>query len=509
MNRSPRAAWIVVLFALACREQLPPRSRPAPLPPPPPPLAAPIASAPQRERPPAPAPVVRVDFPAAASKVLQNGLTLEVLTRRTLPVVDVTLLVETGDAADAEHPGVARVTSQLLESGGAGALSSRALRERIDDLGSSLEVLVTRNSSRWSLATTSDRSGDALSLLATLVRSPRFDPTEFRALRAREVERVQSLARTDGTWLAHYVLNRTLYRQPLGVHPYASIDVLASELTRLDLASCRQWHRTHVIPKNARLIAVGDIDLETLERLALPHFGSWRGNAPVAVGVGEPSSLDGLTIEVVDRPRSTQSEVLVGVLGPVRGTTDYPEAALLQQIIGGGVAGRLFLDVRERRSLAYSTHANTRDLARGPSVLFFSVGTQTAKTADAVDALLEHLDRAAKEPVTELELQAAQRAIVDGMPAQWETVEGLSGQWLALRNLGLSDAHYDEFRDAVGRATPESVQHVGALHYRRDRAAVVVAGDAELIAKDLTRFGAVQILDPEKDFAIRKRLPAR
>lgn len=477
-----------------------------------PPLASKPAATPQtpeRESPPRSLPGAARPFPNVTTATLGNGLALDVIERRKIPVVELSLVVASGHAKDGDHPGVARTTALLLEAGGAGRWSSEKLREAVDALGSSLEVTSTRDSMRWSLAVTSDKVKEALELLSALALSPRFDPIEFKKLKARELERVQSLARTSGTWLAQYWLHRELYRQAMGVHPYASVDVLPSEVGRLTLDHCRQFHRAHVVPSNARIVAVGDIDLGTLTSLSESIFGKWTGKEAPDSGIAEPIAPDALRVYVVDRPGSAQSDVQVGLLGPSRSSTDFASVLAIQQVVGGGVAGRLFLDVREKRSLAYATYAGIQEVAFGPSVLVMTAGTQTAKTSEAVTALLEHLDRVAENPSTLEELETAQNYIIYGMPARWETVESLSSQLLLLRTQRQSERYFDELREQVSALSVPVLKVPATRYYRRQQAAVVVAGDASKIADGLRQFGPVEVLNPEREFSIKQKLPAR
>jgi predicted Zn-dependent peptidase len=463
----------------------------------------------QKQTPPAPGLVITKPFPQIASNTLRNGMSLDVIERHGLPIITLSLVVYAGQSRDGSHAAVARTTAQLLEAGGAGKFTSETLRQAVDGLGASLETVTTKDQSRWSLSVTSDRIADALDILASLAYKPRFDRAEFSKLRKRELERVRSLAKTSGSWLAQYVLHRELYGQPLGIHPYASVDVLPSELERLTLEECRKFHKEQYVPANARLVAVGDVDLAKLTELAERAFGPWSGKAPEEPAIGIATPPEQLTIRVIDRPGSAQSDIFVGFFGSGRKETDFPKLVTLQQILGGGVASRLFLDVREKRSLAYSTYATTQETAQGPSVLTLYAGTQTSKTADAVGALLENLDRMNQSPGSNDELDCAKNYVIRGMPARWETVESLAQQLIILRTFELSDRYFDDLRESVERLSLESLRETAAMYYRKNRAVVVVAGDANNVAESLRQFGPIQVLDPEREFSIKRKLDAQ
>ena len=493
-------------IGLAACQSTAPAIRP-PMPPPPPVMSPPVAVAPDPDAtPPKASYVPPRPFPHAQSLTLENGLQVDLIERHSIPVIELELVVNSGLASEGSRPGAAKITPEWLEAGGAGRWNSQQLREAVDGLGTSLDINVHRDFSRLSMAVTSDRLAPAIEILGALVQTPHFDHQEFVKLRQRELERVRSLARTSGAWMAQMWLQRQLFRLPIGVHPYASFDILPSELERLDEASCRGWFKEFITPQNARLIVVGDASLERLRLEVQRVFARWTGPEVAAFNPSVAETTSKFELFVVDRPNSTQSDIYLAFLGPNRRDPDFPQAATLQQIVGGGVAGRLFLDIREKRSLAYSTSAGIKELAQAPSVLYFSAGTQTSKTAETVGALLQHLDNMEKGTVSPDELDAAQHFLVDSMPIRWEQVQSLASQLTQLRTLGLPLDHYDFIRDKIANTTVDEVNRVARKLYRRDSAVIVVAGDANVVATGLTKYGPVTRVDPSQNFRLREQL---
>ena len=86
------------------------------------------------------------------------------------------------------------------------------------------------------------------------------------------------------------------------------------------------------------------------------------------------------------------------MVAPPRSSQDYPDLSVANQVLGGGVASRLFGDVREQRSLAYSTGSRILEVAQGKEPIFAYAGTATKKTGLAVQGILENLDKMAEAP---------------------------------------------------------------------------------------------------------------
>ena len=501
------AAFLLALAA-ACAAPVPSPPPRVPTAPAPPPSAPPVATAdPLAEAPSSP---VRptVPFPSIVHRHLTGGLDLAIVPRPGFPVVELRLIVLSGQATDGNLPGLAALTGKLLKDGGAGPWSSRELAEKTEALGAHLSIGTDRDATRIGLGVTSDKLDPALDILAALAERPRFPAAEFAKLRQREIDRVKDRARTSPSWLASMVLYRELYELPVSIHPYARYDALPEEMAELKLEHVKRWYKDQFTPENAVLVVTGDVDADGIEKAAARAFGNWRGARPARPSFSDARGPNGRKILVVDRPGSTQSQVLVGALGPERRSEEYPALMTANQILGGGVAGRLFLDVREKRSLAYNTSSWVEEPAHGPMPLVLSAGTQTAKTADTVAALLEHFDRMSTTAPTGEELERGTRFLSDSFAFKMETAGAVADLTGRLIVLGLPDETYDEYRHAVRELEPEAVARAASHAYRHDSLVVVVAGDAATIAGTLTRFGTVAVLDPERSFAIAKTLPA-
>lgn len=461
----------------------------------------------QRERPPLAGEAPAWKFPALSDSTLDNGLAIKLIERRTLPLVRISLVVRSGQATEPTRPGLAVLAGEMLKVGGTDTFTSSALLDKIESLGSSLDVTTARDATTLSMSVTSDRFEEALNLLGLVVKKPRFAADEYTKLEQRERDRVSSLARTSGAWVANMVMYRELYRTGKGVHPYSVFDATDTQLERLQLADVKQWCKTYVTPKNSVLVVAGDVDAGRVRAAAEQSFAGWKGAAPKAVAASRPNLRDGLEVFLVDRPKSSQAEVRVAAFGPDGKSDAYPRLRVMNQILGGGVAGRLFADVREKRSLAYSTFSSVERVAEGPSPILLQAGTQTAKAGLAVQALLEHADRLAVEAPNPDETALAARYLSDLFLLRMESVGAMADMVSQLAIFDLPNDYYDRYRAAVsttGAADAGAVAKdtFGSRHYL-----VVVAGDAERLAAPLSHFGKVTVIDPAKGFSATRELP--
>jgi predicted Zn-dependent peptidase len=210
---------------------------------------------------------------------------------------------------------------------------------------------------------------------------------------------------------------------------------------------------------------------------------------------------------LVDRPKSAQSQIYVAGFGPERSSPSWPAVAAANQILGGGVAGRLFLDVRERRSLAYNTGSSLEEAAHGHEPIVLSAGTQTAKTGLAVQALLDNLHQIASVPPSAPEVSSASRYLSDSFLFRTETVGAVAGLTAKLAVLDLPDDYYDRYRHALQKLDTVSVFNAAQTSFKFGSPVIVVAGDASRTAAALSHFAEVRIVDPEHGFRTTRSLP--
>ncbi len=463
--------------------------------------AAPRATQKPRETPPPSGAAKESPFPKVTRTVLPNGLAVASAEAHALPLVQVRLLVHAGMGYGA--PGAAEITAQLLKDGGTKSLTSAALLEKIEALGASLSVDVGLDASTFGIAVTKDHLADALGLLAEMITSPRFDEAELKKLKARESDAASDRARSSGSWSATRTLFHELY--PTG-SPYARYELVPSEIAKVSSATVRDFYKHFYVPKNAELVLVGDVD-EAARKTAGDKLAAWTGGDAPKVDFPAAAAPVKRRVFLCNRPKSAQSDVFVARLTVERHAATWPAVRVANQVLGGGVASRLFADVREQRSLAYSARSQIYELAHGAQPMVAYAGTQTEKTRLALDGVLENL---AKMPqgVTDVETETARRYLSDIFAIRMETIGSIADLVVLQDALGLPDGTWDKYRAEV-RATNAAAASSAGADLVKGPELIVVSGDADAIAQDLTAYGEVTVLDPEAEFKVVRTLPAR
>src|SRR5262249_13025318 len=156
------------------------------------------------------------------------------------------------------------------------------------------------------------------------------------------------------------------------------------------------------------LVVTGDVSPERVKAGAERAFGKWTGKVTVAAPPAAPALPAARSVYIVDRPESVQSMIYYGNLALPRSDPGYIPLTFVNQVLGGSASSRLFMDLREKRSLTYGAYSDFDDFVQvAPFSAMAAVRTEV--TAEAIAAFTEHLDRIVKEPAAAAELADAKR----------------------------------------------------------------------------------------------------
>lgn len=433
-----------------------------------------------------------VHFPPIERTALENGLELNVVESHQLPVVYLRLVIRSGAETDPRgKEGLADLVAQMLREGTRGQTSAQ-IAERIEFLGADVYTGGDEESVHLVFRALSQHLDESMQILADLATEPAFRAEELVKLKRRENDRLVLSAQQPG-WLAHRELYRRLYGD---AHPYAHADTTTAALARINRGDLVRWHRTHFVPSNAFVVAVGDVTPAQVRAAASEAFGSWSGPAVESTALPEAPARTTREVVVVDRPGSVQSTIYVGNLAIARGDEAFIPLDVANQVLGGSAASRLFMDLRERRSLTYGAYSQVgQRVGVAPFVAYAAVRTEV--TADAMSGLYEHLDRIVRDAPSADEIQNATTYLSDSFPLQIDTPAKIAAMVADLRIFGLDDDYWDGYRTAIRAVTPQAALAAARGHIRPDRALVVVVGTAADIAEPLRRYGNVTVVDAE------------
>ncbi|MCB9759588.1 MAG: insulinase family protein [Alphaproteobacteria bacterium] len=425
-------------------------------------------------------------FPEHARWTLPNGLEVVALPSRRLPAVRLRLASLGGLAWEATGVRGAASLAGTTTRHGAGARDSAELAAHLDDLGARLRVGLSNDDHSVSIHALSEHTGPAFAALADLALRPTFPDDHLARERAKAIE-ARRHRRANPRALAGDWLGLRLY----GAHPYGLPPTTEDELAAVGRAEVLRFHREVRVPQGSLLVAVGDLDPEQIRALAAQHLGDWTGASAAAEAPAPPEDTGPRRVVLVHRPGAEQAVISVGMLALPRRHPDFLAARLMNQVLGGAAASRLFTDLRERRGLTYGCYSSLNG-ERHAGELVVSLSCSANNAAEALEALFGHLERIRSELVPEPELDAARRYLVGAFPLAAMSLRGLSGLLRAAWLHGLPEGCWSAYASELGGLTADDVLQVARRLIHPDRAPVVVVGDADALEATCARWGPVE-----------------
>jgi len=420
---------------------------------------------------------------------LANGLDVIIVERHDLPVVDVRFCARGGAAAhDAAAAGTAWMTAELLDQG-TRTRSAIQLADEAELLGASLHTRTTWDAVAAGLHVLAPRLEPALTLLADIVTAPTFPVAE---LERKRQERLATILQEldDPRALASIAFSDAVYgsAHPYGV-PVAGTRASMAAVQRADVeAFCARV----MIPANAFLVLVGDVDaaatVPMLERL----FGHWQGDDVPHAAPGLPLPQPQSGTHIVDRPGAPQSELRIGLPGPPRSTPDHFPLLVANTVLGGAFTSRLNIRLREEKAYTYGASSGFAFRADGGPFVA-STAVFTGATADAVATVRAEVERLAQERVPDAELERAKNYVVLGLPRTFETTADIAEHVAEVALHGLGDDYYDRYAERVRSVTADEVRDAAARWIPAQRLITVIAGDAAAIENELASAGVVHV----------------
>ncbi len=322
---------------------------------------------------------------------LPHGGAVHVVPRRDVPVVAARAAFLGGLLAESdETAGISSFLSSIWTRGTRDRSASDFARA-VESLAGEINGFSGRSSLGFTLEATSDKLEPVLDLFAEALLEPGFDSEEV------ERERRETLAvierRADRlAQLAYLQLSETLYP----THPYR-LPMLGSaeSVGRIDVAALRAHHERLIRPENLVFAVAGDVDPDAIaESIAV------RTTDLEARGFERPAPAFDEPIQEVREVRlgkeRSQVHLVLGFPGLTVGDPDRIVLDVLSQVLAGQ-GGRLFLELRDKRGLAYSVSSiNVEGVA--PGFVSIYIATAPEKYEEAQRGILAELERLAARP---------------------------------------------------------------------------------------------------------------
>jgi zinc protease len=405
--------------------------------------------------------------------VLPNGIIVLARPNFNSPSVVISGYLETGSLFDSDEKlGLSNFTAAALMRG-TQPRDFQQIYDALESVGASLGFSGGTHSTSVNGRALSEDLPLLLALMAEALRQPAFPADQVERLRAQLLTGLAIRAQDTGE-MASMTFDQILYAG----HPYRRPDdgypETVQAITRADLAEFQQ--RTYG-PQGMVLAVVGGVDPALAVEAVAQAFGDWNNpSQPPLPPLPAWTPLTGIETRRVSLPGKSQSDIVLGTVGPARCAPDYLAASLGNNVLGQfGLMGRIGDVVREQAGLAYYAYSGLSG-GMGPGPWSIGAGVDPANVDQAIALIRKEIERFVDEPVTADELADSQANYIGRLPLSLESNAGVAGALVNLERYQLGLDYYRCYAQRIGAITRQDVLEAARHYLHPDRLGIAVAG---------------------------------
>jgi predicted Zn-dependent peptidase len=442
-----------------------------------------------RTKKPEPDPAPAASFPDYRTETLPNGLKVFVIHDDRKPTVTFRLIIRSGSIADGDKKASASFTASLLNRG-TESRDAATFALETDSIGVKVEAASGPDSIAVSASGLTKYTDKILDLFSDAVLHPAFADTQFARIQRQTLSSLEAEKQQPSS-LAEKLAGKVVY----GNFPYGNY-LTPGDVTALKRDDLVAFHRAQFLPNNASLAVVGDVKADEILPLIQKAFGSWQKGEVPALKLPELPQIKGLTIHLVDRPGSVQSNIIVLSDAPPRNNPDLPELNVVNATLGGGFSGRLFQNLREKHGWTYGS-MSAFDYRKLAGDFEATAETRNEVTGAAVAEILKEIERIRDEPAKDEEIALQRQYNVGNYLLSLENTSRTAQRVQDIDLYGLPADFYKTYAKRMSVVTPAQVEGLAKKYLTAADVAIVVVGEAKDIKPELEKVGKVIVYDQE------------
>ncbi len=404
---------------------------------------------------------------------LKNGMKVTLVPYGKIPKVAIWAVVRAG--AINERDGqvwLADLTGRLMKEGTA-ARSAAQLSEEASSMGGSINISVS--------ADTTNIGGDVLSefgpqfvwLLADVMQHPALPSSELARLKNNQLRRL-SAAKSDPASLANERFRQILYPN----HPYGRLYPTEAMINGFTIAEVQNFYHSNFGATRTHIYVAGQFDEVAMRKSITQAFERWKRASEPVTNIPKPAAT--YTLQLIDRPNSTQSTLYVGLPVVDPSSPDYIPFVVTNELLGGAFTSRITQNIREDKGYTYAPWSQHSILYHAAYWVEMA-DVSTADTGASLKEIFYEIDRLRKEAPGAEELNGIKNSLAGYFVLSNSSREGIIEQ-LAFADLhALPENYLSAYVQKVIAVTPQDVQRIARTYIDPEKMTVVIVGDKEKI----------------------------
>lgn len=401
---------------------------------------------------------------------LDNGLRILSSTMPHTRSVSIGFFIGVGSRfEDEEENGISHFLEHMLFKGTEKRPTAREIAVTIEGVGGAINATTGRELTSYWVKVPQGHLALAIDLLVDMLQHSKLEEGEIERERRVIIEEINMMLDFPDDWV-HLLLDQLVWPgHPLG----RDVTGTKESVSKIDRERMSRYLACHYQPANTVISVAGGIEhqevVEELSSALESRLGKEReAYLPVEEAQCEPRLCLGYR-------ETEQAHLALSLQGIPRSHPDRFNLQLLNTVLGQGMSSRLFLEVREKRGLAYSISSYVNHLHDTGSI-GVSAGVDPRRIEAALEAILGELDRLRREPVPAEELKKVKEFMKGHLLLQMEDSFAVAS-WLGRQEI-LEDRvlTVDEVLAAIDGVTAGDIHRVASERFREESLNLAVVG---------------------------------
>jgi predicted Zn-dependent peptidase len=273
-----------------------------------------------------------------------------------------------------------------------------------------------------------------------------------------------------------------------GNHPFAHIYPSDSMLRGFTVARVRAFHARNYAAQRAHLYVSGVFDTREVRNAIIERFGPWASGEPATEN--PPVIATKQQIAVIDRDKSVQSAMIMGVAAPDPSKPDWVKMNVTDAILGGAFGSRITTNIREDKGYTYSPFSSITP-RKGAAIWSETADVTTNVTGPALTEIFKEIDRLRTEAPPAKELDGIKNNMAGIFTIQNSNRGGLINQMEFVNLHGLSDDYVTNYVKNVLAVSPEDVRATAEKYIVPSKMSIAIVGDKKLVEAQLGKMKAI------------------
>ena len=400
---------------------------------------------------------------------LDNGLSVLTSSMPHTRSVSMAFFIGAGSRYESNPiAGVSHFLEHLLFKGTKNWPTAREISEAIEGVGGIMNASTDREMTVYWCKVAAPHFRRALSVLIDMIINPLMDPVEQEKEREVVLEELRMTNDYPSNRVDLLIDEAIWPDQPMG----RDVGGSQESVSNITGDQILDYSRRQYTPTNSVVAVAGDISQDEVVSLLGEALGEWSPEQPMEwYPVQNGQSAPRVKVE---QRKTEQAHICVGIPSLPLTHPDRYALGLMNVILGEGMSSRLFLELREKQSLAYDVHSSL-SLYRDCGSLIVYCGVEPRKSEQAITSILGQLT-GLRDSIPSSELEKARELTRGRMLLRMEDSRSVA-MWMGGQEMLTGSVRtVEEVMEQIDAVSTDDIERVAADLIREEKLNLAIVG---------------------------------